>query len=348
MTKKEDYFKTFCNISKAFGATQNQEKLLELIVDSVIESMEAKAACLYLADEVEDVFYPVSQKGLSENYLHANVFHARGLVDGIKKAGYLSFEDATSDPRLEHHEAKKAEGIASILTVPVTVDNEVIGVLSLYTARRRVFDEDEIGFLRALADQGGMAIVQTKLMQQIRENTRLFLDLSSSINSSLDIKQILHILTEQISERMDLKGATIRLVNEDAATLDLVASYGLSETFLNKGPVSATKSAIQALKGKTVVIEDATTDERVQYKKEMQNEGIVTLVAVPIKSKEAVIGVLRLYSGKKRRFTPEDLLLLKTLAHQGALAIQNASLYIRLAEDKKALEEDIWSHRQWF
>ena len=46
---------------------------------------------------------------------------------------------------------------------------------------------------------------------------------------------------------------------------------------------------------------------------------------------------------------PEDVLtMIKALAHQGALAIENASMYLRLQADKESLEQDIWSHRSWF
>ena len=66
--------------------------------------------------------------------------------------------------------------------------------------------------------------------------------------------------------------------------------------FLKKGPVSATKSATQALKGETLVIKDATQDKRIQYKKEMKKEGIVSIIVTPIKSRDKIIGVLRLYT----------------------------------------------------
>ena len=50
MTKEKDYFRTFCKVSKAFGTTLASEKLLDLIVQSAIDTMDAKAACLFLAD----------------------------------------------------------------------------------------------------------------------------------------------------------------------------------------------------------------------------------------------------------------------------------------------------------
>jgi len=162
------------------------------------------------------------------------------------------------------------------------------------------------------------------------------------------VKKIMEILTAEVSDVLTVKGATVRLVNNDTGNLDLVASYGMSDQFLEKGPVSMNKSAAEVLEGKTVTIEDAVKDKRVQYPGSVKKEGIASMVAVPIKSREAVIGVLRIFSAIHRKFTDEEIVMLEALAHQGGLAIQNAVAYISLAEDKKALEEDIWSHRQWF
>jgi GAF domain-containing protein len=348
MTKRNNFFKTFCKISKAFGTTLGKKKLLDLIVQSAIETMEAKAACLFLADEEKDMFVPMAQKGLSDNYLHANPLQAQRVVDEMLKEGHLSFHDATTDSRLENLEAKKAEGIASILSVPVMVKEKAIGVLSLYTAEHRDFSKDEIDFLSALAEQGGIAIEQSRLFERINKNSMLFLDLASSINSTLDIRKVLHILTAEIAEALGMKGVLIRLLNHETGNLDLVASYGLSEEFQNKGPVSIKKSIAQALKGETVIIEQVSKDNRLQYKEEILKEGVISMLCVPIKAREEVIGVMSLFSSTARRFPEDVIILVNALAHTGGLAIQNASMYLNLQEDKKSLEEDIWSYRSWF
>jgi GAF domain-containing protein len=348
MTKRNNYFKIFCKISKAFGTTLSKEKLLDLIVHNAIDTMDAKAACLFLADEEKDVFIPMAQKGLSENYLHANPIRAKKIVDEILKEGYLSFYDATTDSRLENLEAKKTEGIASILSVPVMIKEKAIGILSLYTSKHRDFSKDEINFLAALADQGGIAIGRARLFERMSMNSMLFLDLTSSINSTLDINQVLHILTAEICEALGMKGVLIRLLNHETGNLDLVASYGLSEKFQNKGPVSIEKSIAQALKGETVIIEDVSTDNRLQYKEEIIKEGVVSMLCVPIKAREEVIGVMSLFSGTGRKYPDDVIILVNALAHTGGLAIQNASMYLSLQEDKKSLEEDMWSHKSWF
>jgi GAF domain-containing protein len=290
----------------------------------------------------------MAQKGLSDNYLHQKPMKARRIVEEIMEGGHLHFRDATTDPRLEHHDAKKVEGIASILSVPVIVSNRTMGILSLYTAEPRDFSKDDIDFLSALAEQGGIAIEHARLLGRIQKNATLFLDLSSHINSTLDIKRILNNLTVDICQALGMKGAAIRLLDSDSGELILVASYGLSDEFLNKGPVSATTSATQALKGETLVIKDATKDERIQYKKEMKKEGIASMIVTPIKSRDEIIGVLRLYTNKEREFTEDFITVVQALAHQGALAIQNATMYLELQKDKEELEHDIWSHRSWF
>jgi len=348
MTKEMDYFRTFCKVSKAFGSTLSKEKLLDLVVESAIDTMDGKAACLFLADEKRDIFVPTAQKGLSDNYLHAKPLRAKSIVQAVLKGGYLAIRDATSDPRVENHAAKKAEGIASILDVPVTVRDKVIGVLALYTATVRDFSSDEIEFLTALAEQGGMAIQQARLLERIQKNSMLFLDLASNINSSLDVKRILHNLTVDLSEALGMKGVIIRLLNKETGELQLVASHGMSEEFLNKGPLSAEKSVAQAMQGETVIIDDVQHDERIQYREAVMREGIVSMLVVPIKVKDDIIGIMRLCSEVRREYPEDIILLVNALAQTGGLAIQNAALYLALQDDMRELKDDIWSHRAWF
>jgi GAF domain-containing protein len=114
------------------------------------------------------------------------------------------------------------------------------------------------------------------------------------------------------------------------------------------GHLISTKLAKAALKGETQVIEDVATDDRVLLKKELAAEGIASMVIAPITARNKVIGTLRLYSPVKRSYPEDVVIMVRALAHQGGLAIQNASMYLKLQADKQELEEDVWSHRSWF
>ncbi len=175
-----------------------------------------------------------------------------------------------------------------------------------------------------------------------------FLELSSSINSSLDIQEILESLTVNICDTLEMKGATIGLFDEDTESIQLVASHGLSDEFLDILGSINTETAARALKGETFIVSDTEADKRIEFKKEMKKEGIKSMIVTPILARDKVIGVMRLYSADYTRFPSDILVMIEALAHQGGLAIQNASMYLKLQEEKINLEEDIWSHRSWF
>jgi GAF domain-containing protein len=343
----KNFFKAICKVSRAFGTVNTHEELLDLILDHAIEIMSVKAASLYLKDDELDLVIPVAAKGLSDHYQKNGRTRPSKLIPILEKEGYLYSKDSITDSRLENHDVKKQENIATTLIVPVKLKGDFIGILAVFTKEPRDFDDDEIEFLSALADEAAMAVQDMRLHERIEMNTQMFLNLTTSMNSSLDINKILHILTSEVCEAYHLKGGLIRLLNKDKDVLEIVASYGLSEYFLNKGPVSA-KILDQCIRGETIIIPDVKNDSRVQYPDFMAREGIASMITVPIQSKKEVIGVMNLFSAKQRKFPEQMVSMLKALANQGGLAIQNATMLLMLQEENKCLEEDTYSCRLWF
>lgn len=345
---KHDYFQAICKVSRAFGTTLNRDQLLDLIIDSAMETMNVKGALLFLHDEEAHEFVPVAHKGLSQDYPRKGLTEPKKMVPILEQTGYLFSRDCTTDPRLDGHEVKKAEGLASLLVVPVKVGGRLMGGLALFTKAPREFSQDEIDFASALAEQGGMAMEHARLIEKIRHNTKLFLDLAVDINSSLSVKEVLHTLTVHVAETLNVKGSAVLLIDEKTKRLECVASHGLSDTYLSRGPLYIEGSIQETLKGHPVFIRDVAADPRVKHKEEKKREGIVGLLSVPIKTKEAVIGALRLYTAVPREFNEDEIRLLTALAYLGGMAIQNASLYLMLETDMRDLKEEIWSHRAYF
>ena len=345
---KNGYFDAICKVSRAFGTALERDQLLDLIVNTAVETMSVKAALLFLHDKERERFRAVAQKGLSETYAKKGLTQPLKLVSALEKEGYLFSHDCTADDRLDGHDMKKAEGLASLLVVPVKVKGKLIGGLALFTGSPRHFSQQEIDFASALAEEGGMAIENAGLIEQIRHNTGLFLDLAVSINSSLNVKEVLHNLTANVAETLKIKGAAVLLIDEKTRALECVASCGLSETYLSRGPLFIEGSIQETLEGKPVLIEDVSTDPRVKHKEEKKREGIVCLLWIPIQTKEEIIGALRLYTAAPREFTGDEIRLLTALAHLGGIAIQNASMYLMLESDMKDLRQEIWSHRSYF
>jgi len=73
----------------------------------------------------------------------------------------------------------------------------------------------------------------------------------------------------------------------------LATSYGLSDEYIKKGPVSALRSIAQSLEEGPVAIYDVMDDPRIQYPNEAKKEGIASLLSVPIVVGGNVIGAMR-------------------------------------------------------
>lgn len=348
MARKLNPIQAIGKVSRAFETTNDRDRILEVITENAVETMKAKAACLFLLDEKKDVYVAAAQTGLSPGYLHAGNQKAMEINARLMKEGHLHFRDALSDPRLENREAKSAEGIASILVVPVRVSGNPIGVLSLYTSETRDFRKSEIEFLSILAEQGGMAIERARLLDGIRRMTELFFDLATVMTSSRELGTILETLTKDLSRALDVKAASIRLLAEDGTTLRLAASHGLSDEYLAKGPATAEKSITEALRGKPVMVKDVSSDSGVQYREEKLREGIASILSVPIMSKDEVIGVLRLYSETRRVFREEEVRFASALALFGGIAIRNVKLYTDMKSDIQDLRDNYWIFKTWY
>ena len=174
---------------------------------------------------------------------------------------------------------------------------------------------------------------------------KLFIDVCKVINSSLDLKEVLMLITENIVKLINVKACTIFLLDKSRKKLDVSASHGLSDTYLRKGPLDADKSIAETLDGKIVLIHDTSNDSRIQYPEEAKKEGIASVLSVPMTVKGQIIGVLRIYTSEQRDFSENEYQLILGLADMGGIAIDNARMYDRLKADHESLIADTY---QWF
>ncbi|MGD8230033.1 MAG: GAF domain-containing protein [Desulfobacteraceae bacterium] len=170
---------------------------------------------------------------------------------------------------------------------------------------------------------------------------RLFRDVSKAVNSSLDVAEVLKLITENTTSALDVKACTIFLLDKDRKVLEARASHGLSESYLKKGPVEADKSISGSLKGKTVLIYSVKNDPRAQYPKEAEKEGIASILSIPVTVKGEIIGVLRIYTSEPRKFSYDEIEFIYGVADMGGIAIDNARMYHHLKSDHERLIQDV-------
>ena len=182
--------------------------------------------------------------------------------------------------------------------------------------------------------------IQHKIEQTNRE-LRFLNQLYRGLSTTLGLHQRLEYICKSIVELMGIKGAAIRLMDERTNRLELASAVGLSEAYLNKGPVDADKSLAKALEGEPHFVLDASTDPAVQYPEEARKAGIVSMLALPLKGRQRVIGTLRLYTGERRHFSQHEVNFISALSSQAAIFIENAQIQDFLEKQDEAKSEFI-------
>jgi GAF domain-containing protein len=170
-------------------------------------------------------------------------------------------------------------------------------------------------------------------------------ELASTLNSSRAPDSILQSVVEGVAKAMEAKGCSLMLLSPDRKVLLHTVAYGLSDWYVRKGPVSADKSISEALDGKAVAILDATKDDRIQYQEQAKEEGISSILSVPMMLREETIGVIRVYTAEPYHFTMDDMYFVGAVANLGAIALENARLYEATQKDYETFRLDMLEWR---
>jgi GAF domain-containing protein len=158
-------------------------------------------------------------------------------------------------------------------------------------------------------------------------NYETLLKVSKAISHSKDQEEVILMTVDSIKTALQAKGCTLFLMNRQTNDLEVAASFGLSEGYLNKGPVSAFRSIAQTLEDGPVAIYDVTDDPRLQYPEEARQEGIASILSVPVLAGGHIIGALRVYTAEPWEFTMEDVNFVQAMAGMAGMAIDMSRLY---------------------
>lgn len=171
-----------------FGSPLDIEEVLQTIVRTVQHDLHVKAVGLRLLDDSGQLVVKANV-GLSANYLRKGPVHfsASRVDQDVMEGGTIYIRDVRTDPRVLYPQEMEEEGIRSALIVPLKVKERPIGLLRIYAAEERVFDETDLQLAEVIAAQSAIAIENTRLYQEALAKERLEaeLDLASRIQSHL-------------------------------------------------------------------------------------------------------------------------------------------------------------------
>ncbi len=163
--------------------------------------------------------------------------------------------------------------------------------------------------------------------------------ISKVLGFDLNLSDVLQVIASATADLMDSKIVSILLYDDATRSLSIAATQSLSPAYRDKPPVSVDNSvsgrALRTLSAQAVA--DLSAEPDFGFPAVARQEGVVSLLCVPMVVRGQAIGVINSYSPYPRTYTEEDITLLSLVAGQAAIAIDNA----RLQSATAAFQEDL-------
>ena len=328
-------------VSDVIHSTLDAQEAFQLIVREMVRSLNGASGSLVLINPTNNFLEILAAEGLSEETLRLRLRPGQGLTGWVARTGKAArIGDVAKDPRY----VSVRPGIRSELAVPLEVNGEVRGVLNVDSERLDAFTAEDQRWLEQLAHQAARVVQNTWLYEQLRHKALLFeslVNVSQTISSTLNLDDALRVITEKGCGLMGAKICGLQLLDDSGEWLNLRACHGAGPAYLNKPavPVSESLLGFVVRRCRPVQVENVLTSGRYQQVEVARQEGLVSMLAVPLRFGNEGIGTLSVYKGEPHTFSNEEIRILSALADLSAIAIEKARLYERIVDVEEQLRQ---------
>jgi len=323
--------------AKRMSASLTPEAVGRAVIEEMRSIIDYHNARVYLLEPPDDLV-PVAFEGRVGAYEKVDLEILRtkvgeGFTGWVAKHGSaIRVDDAGGDPR-----GMTIPGTddvdESMLVVPMQHDDGLVGVITLSKLGLRQFDDDDLRLLSIMGDQAATAFSGAAHLaetQRLAAELRQLLDMSSALSRSLDLRAVADLMAEHLARAVGAEQAQISdwdQANDRLRTLGCfpegvragiddfypLAGYPLTRRVLHDGVIAV------------VDAEDPAADPAEAAL--LRAAGMRGLVMVPLVAKGEAIGLVELTSLSRPTGDPGQITLVRTMAHEGAMALENARLY---------------------
>ena len=247
-----------------------------------------------------------------------------------------------NDVAAEDNFINSAPGVRSELAVPLIAKNKVIGVLDIEAAQPGAFTEEHKRLLTLFASRIAVGIENARLYTQVARQARqltLLTEISRELTSILNVDQLLQRIADLLTRIIDYQMFSILLLDPGGSMLQHRFSLRFKESVQLKHEIPLGRGLVgyAAQHGEAVLAPDVHKDPRyIKANPETRSE-----LVIPLIYKDKVIGVLDIEHTRRNYFNEDHVRIMTTMAAQVAIAIENATLYERIARQEKRLEQDL-------
>ncbi|MBI1178815.1 GAF domain-containing protein [bacterium] len=328
-------------VSNVIHSTLEPQKAFQLIVREMVDALRAISGSLVLINPTNNYLEILAGEGLPADTIQLRLRLGEGLTGWVARTGKAA---RIGDVSKDHRYVSVRPAVRSELAVPLEVNDEVRGVLNVDSDRPDAFSEADQQWLEQLAVQASRVVQNTWLYEQFRHKAMLFeslVNVSQTISSTLNLDDALRAITEEGCELMGCKICALQLLDETGEWLTLRACHGAGEAYLNKPPVPVSESLLGFVvrRCRPVQVENVQASGRYQQVEVARAEGLVSVLAVPLRFGSEGIGTLSVYKNEAHTFSNEEIRILSALADLSAIAIEKARLYERIVDVEEQLRQ---------
>jgi len=171
-----------------------------------------------------------------------------------------------------------------------------------------------------------------KYLQVLQKVTKL-------ISMVLDHQQVMDTIVRELPGLLDLDAATIRLLDPSTNTFVMGAAHGLSLEYLSRTQIDSDETMAVINSGYPVAKTYVDQDGHFSDQNLLSQEGIKSILTLPILFQDSVIGILRLLTRRNRLFLPEEISFAMALAEQVGIAISNSRMFTEMENQIDFMQE---------
>jgi len=246
-------------------------------------------------------------------------------------------------------------GVLSLCVVPVTTALRKLGALAFGSRIAAAYAEIDVIFLQQVARQVAVAVdnalnfEQAQFGQQQLEKERdrlgLMLEITNTVVSTLDLHELLNAVSSSLKRLVPHEYASLSLYDPETQRLQIHAlDFPVSKGLLTEGlwvPVEGSPTGKAITTGKPILITRADISQfGSDIAGRILNEGLKSAYCLPLISHGRPLGTLVVASLVEENFPERDAELLRHIANQIAIAVENALAFRRMADRAKTLREE--------
>jgi signal transduction histidine kinase/CheY-like chemotaxis protein len=339
-------------------STFDLQPVFETLAENAVRLCAARLAFIYRFDGQR--MQPVATCNVSEEmraFVEQNPI-APGRHTATARAALerrtIHIHDVRADSEYTYG-AKEIESIRTALVVPMLRAGELLGAIQVYRLEVRPFTDGQVALMETFADQAAIAIENVRLLTELQARTaqltrsvdelKALGEVGQALSSTLDLETVLHTIVSRANQLAGTDSCSMYEYDEDKAEFHLLASDRLADEVValaKRSPIRRGEGAAGRMAITREPVQLADIAEAGVYQGPLRDSllraGTRALLVVPLLREDHLIGGLTVTKKTPGEFAPEIVDLLRTVASQSALAIQNARLFRDLVAAQREAE----------